>query len=41
MTKEEFFEWFDACPTHKCEILEIDDDGYVRILTKIQEYKKD
>lgn len=30
MTRDEFFEWVETCPTHKWEVVH-DDDGHVWI----------
>jgi len=30
MTRSEFFEWLNTCPTHKWEV-QLDDHGYVRV----------
>jgi len=36
MTRKEFWEWMDTCPTHKWDILE-DDVGYCRIIFPMDE----
>ena len=36
MTRKEFWEWLDTCPTHKWDILE-DDVGHCRILFPMNE----
>jgi len=35
MTKEEFFEWLDTCPSHKYETT--DEFGYVTVTFKVDE----
>ena len=36
MTREEFFEWLNECPTHKWEVI-ADEYGYVRVAFKVEE----
>mgnify|MGYP001262792082 CR=1 FL=1 len=37
MTSQEFSDWLDTCPTHKWEECYRDDDGYIRILFRIED----
>jgi len=36
MTRKEFWEWLDTCPTHKWEVLQ-DDSDHCRILFPMDE----
>ena len=36
MTRSEFFEWLDTCPTHKWDIVQIEGD-YCRIIFPLGE----
>ena len=36
MTKKQFQQWLDTCPSHKYEII-IDHEGYVQVSFKVRE----
>lgn len=38
MSKEDLFKWLESCPSHKWEVEYEDDDGYVSITFRTQEY---
>lgn len=40
MTREEFFEWMNTCPTHRWDIAQ-DEYGFVRIIFPINEEDED
>ncbi len=40
MTREEFFEWLDTCPTYGWHNVG-EDEGYIRILFEIDEEEND
>tara|TARA_A100001015_G_C14936052_1_gene690511 strand:+ start:1175 stop:1309 length:135 start_codon:yes stop_codon:yes gene_type:complete len=39
MTREEFFNWLNTCPTHKWDIIEIEGE-YCRVLFPIDDDKE-
>ena len=40
VTRKEFDDWLNDCPTHKSEIV-WDEDGYVQVQFRIQEEEND
>ena len=36
MTREEFFQWLNTCPTHKWEIVH-DDSDFIRVVFPVEE----
>jgi hypothetical protein len=40
MSREEFFEWLNTCPSHKWEVT-ADEWGYLHVVFKIVEEKED
>ena len=40
MTRTEFFEWLDTCPTHKWEVI-ADDNEHVNLCFPVEEDEED
>ena len=40
MTRKEFFEWLETCPTHKWDIVQIEGD-YCRVLFPIDDNEEE
>ncbi len=40
MTKEELWAWLDTCPTHKWDVVQIE-DGYMRIIFPFDDPEED